>query len=102
MAATFSKPDAQPVGDLADDAAAAGHALSAGVAFGRPCPLRPYLLQQPRFVGTRGFSRTFRPPHEHDPEKLVLDLIGDGNRFSDKIMLKQNYAAMAELVDALA
>jgi hypothetical protein len=22
----------------------------------------------------------------HDPEKHVLDLIGDGNRFSDKIM----------------
>jgi len=22
----------------------------------------------------------------HDPEKLVLDLIGDGNRFSEKIM----------------
>jgi|BarGraNGADG00212_1021973.scaffolds.fasta_scaffold01685_5 hypothetical protein len=26
----------------------------------------------------------------HDPEKLVLDLIGDGNRFSDKIMRKKN------------
>jgi hypothetical protein len=25
----------------------------------------------------------------HDPEKLVLDVIGDGNRFSDKIMRKQ-------------
>jgi hypothetical protein len=25
----------------------------------------------------------------HDPEKLVLDLIGDGNRFSDKIMRNQ-------------
>ena len=25
---------------------------------------------------------------EHDPEKLVLDLIGDGYRFSDKIMRK--------------
>ena len=25
---------------------------------------------------------------EHDPEKHVLDPIGDGNRFSDKIMLK--------------
>jgi len=24
---------------------------------------------------------------EYDPEKLVLDLIGDGNRFSEKIML---------------
>ncbi len=24
----------------------------------------------------------------HDPEKHVLDLIGDGNRFSDKIMHK--------------
>ena len=24
----------------------------------------------------------------HDPEKLVLNLIGDGNRFSDKIMRK--------------
>jgi hypothetical protein len=24
---------------------------------------------------------------EHDPEKLVLDLIGDGYRFSEKIML---------------
>jgi hypothetical protein len=29
------------------------------------------------------------PPSAHDPEKLVLDLIGDGNRFSDKIMLMQ-------------
>ena len=26
----------------------------------------------------------------HDPEKLVLDLIGDGNRFSEKIMHEQN------------
>jgi hypothetical protein len=26
----------------------------------------------------------------HDPEKHVLDLIGDGNRFSDKIMHMQN------------
>jgi hypothetical protein len=25
----------------------------------------------------------------HDPEKHVLDLIGDGHRFSDKIMRKQ-------------
>jgi hypothetical protein len=25
----------------------------------------------------------------HDPEKLVLDLIGDGDRFSDKIMRRQ-------------
>ena len=25
----------------------------------------------------------------HDPEKLVRDLIGDGNRFSDKIMGKE-------------
>jgi len=25
----------------------------------------------------------------HDPEKHVLDLIGDGNRFSDKIMRKK-------------
>jgi hypothetical protein len=25
---------------------------------------------------------------EHDPEKHFLDLIGDGNRFSQKIMLK--------------
>jgi hypothetical protein len=25
----------------------------------------------------------------HDPEKLVLDLIGDGNRFSDKIMRQE-------------
>jgi AhpD family alkylhydroperoxidase len=25
----------------------------------------------------------------HDPEKLVLDLIGDGNRFSEKIMRKR-------------
>jgi hypothetical protein len=25
-----------------------------------------------------------------DPEKLVLDLIGDGNRFSDKITRQQN------------
>jgi hypothetical protein len=30
---------------------------------------------------------------EHDPEKLVLDLIGDGNRFSEKIMLKQEARA---------
>jgi hypothetical protein len=30
---------------------------------------------------------------EHDPEKHVLDLIGDGNRFSEKIMLKQNVRA---------
>jgi len=28
-------------------------------------------------------------PVEHDPEKHVLDLIGDGYRFSEKIMLKQ-------------
>jgi hypothetical protein len=26
----------------------------------------------------------------HDPEKLLLDLIGDVYRFSDKIMRKQN------------
>jgi hypothetical protein len=26
----------------------------------------------------------------HDPEKHVLDVIGDGNRFSAKIMRKQN------------
>ena len=26
----------------------------------------------------------------HDPEKHVLDLIGDGDRFSEKIMRKQN------------
>jgi len=26
----------------------------------------------------------------HDPEKLVLDLIGDGNRFSDQIMRKED------------
>jgi hypothetical protein len=25
----------------------------------------------------------------HDPEKLVLDMIGDGTRFSDKIMRKK-------------
>jgi hypothetical protein len=25
-------------------------------------------------------------PATHDPEKLVLDMIGDGNRFSEKIM----------------
>src|SRR5450759_4043439 len=27
----------------------------------------------------------------HAPEKLVLDLIGDGYRFSDKVMRKQNH-----------
>ena len=27
---------------------------------------------------------------KHDPEKHVLDPIGDGNRFSDKIMLKKS------------
>jgi hypothetical protein len=26
----------------------------------------------------------------HDREQLVLDLIGDGNRFSEKIMRKHN------------
>jgi hypothetical protein len=36
------------------------------------------------------------------PESMSSTPIGDGNRFSDKIMRKQNYAAMAELVDALA
>ena len=36
------------------------------------------------------------------PKSMSSTPIGDGNRFSDKIMLKQNYAAMAELVDALA
>ena len=29
-------------------------------------------------------------PLAHDPKKLVLDLVGDGNRFSEKIMRKQN------------
>jgi hypothetical protein len=28
-------------------------------------------------------------PVEHDPEKHVLDPIGDGHQFSEKIMLKQ-------------
>jgi hypothetical protein len=27
---------------------------------------------------------------QHDPEKHVLDPIGDGNRFSEKIMREQN------------
>jgi len=26
---------------------------------------------------------------EHDPEKLALDVIGGGNRFSDQVMLEQ-------------
>lgn len=28
---------------------------------------------------------------EHDPGKLALDPIGGGNRFSEKIMLKQEW-----------
>ena len=35
------------------------------------------------------------------PKSMSSTPIGDGNRFSDKIMLKPYYAAMAELVDAL-
>jgi hypothetical protein len=30
---------------------------------------------------------------KHDPEKHALDVIGDGRRFSDKIMLKQEAKA---------
>jgi len=32
---------------------------------------------------------TFFPAH--DPEKHVLDMIGDGHRFSEKIMRKRKY-----------
>ena len=46
------------VGEI--DAPPAGHALSArGRISSGPCPSRPYLLQEPRFVGTRGFARLF-------------------------------------------
>jgi hypothetical protein len=32
----------------------------------------------------------------HDPEKLVLDVIGDGNRFSEKIMRQADVAVWRE------
>ena len=35
-----------------------GHSGRLRVSAG-PCPSRPYLLEEPRFVGTRGFSRHF-------------------------------------------
>jgi hypothetical protein len=41
---------------------------------------RPDAKPVPTFAG--------RALSAHDPEKLVLDLIGDGNRFSDQIMRK--------------
>jgi hypothetical protein len=64
--------------------------------------LKTLFVRGTALVGTRGIARLFVHSREHDSEKPVLDVIGDGSRFSDKIMLEQNYAAMAELVDALA
>jgi hypothetical protein len=43
---------------------------------------RPDAKPVPTFAG-RAYSA-------HDPEKPVLDMIGDGNRFSDKIMRNKN------------
>jgi hypothetical protein len=48
--------------------------------------------------GDRGLCRRghggpyHAPALAHDPEKLVLDVIGDGKRFSDKIMRQRSMA----------
>jgi hypothetical protein len=42
--------------------------------------------QQPTPIGDADAAEALA----HDPEKLVLDLIADGHRFSEKIMRRQN------------
>ena len=53
----------------------------------------PGAVKAPTITPQRGSREGESPPFfflEHDPEKLFLDLIGDGHRFSEKIMLRQN------------
>ncbi len=65
-------------------------------------PQDPICYRNRASSGREVFQRLFVLPTSMIPKKPVPAGIGAGNRFSEKIMLGQNYAAVAELVDALA
>jgi hypothetical protein len=48
------------------------------------------VAQQPGLCNGGPGERLNVRVNAHDPKKLVLDMIGDGYRFSQKIMRKQN------------
>ncbi|MGA2566864.1 MAG: hypothetical protein ABSF41_08540, partial [Pseudolabrys sp.] len=74
-----------------NDAPTTGYALSA---------IPALVPQDPICYSNRALSgREVLQGFSSDPMSMIPK---SGNRFSDKIVLKQNYAAMAELVDALA